>query len=201
MGFATSADTNYEGNSIPTLPIGIYDNGTLVNAVREKDLKKDDGTPLEDRITINFKTADGQPYAKSELKPDVNAADFDKKSDNVTKRIGHILSKFYTKDQLVQSNTDWDGYANWAVQMLNAANKSVKVKFAIVGSVYVNAQGVKKASTGFPNYPPFIVKAGADLNFDANALKSNAEYTEFQRPPAPDAPAAGTPNTKTTGEF
>lgn len=194
MGYATNANTNYEGNNIPSLPIGIYDNATLVGGKLEKPVK-DDGTVLTERITISFKTAEGQPYEKSELKPDESTADFESKSDNMTKRIGHILSKFYPKEQLVQANTSWEAYSAWALALLNNANKAQKVKFAIIGSVYDG-----KARTGFPNYPPFIVKAGADLSFDANALKGNAEYEAFQKPAVPDA-TPGVPNIKTAGEF
>lgn len=191
MGFATTADTNYEGNAFPVLSIGIYDNASLVGAKFETGLKKDNGEELKDRITINFKTAEGAPFTYSEIKPE----DPDKE-DKMTIRVGHVLSKFYDKSQLVQNNATFESYATWAVGLLNAAvPKNQKVKFAIIGSVY---QG--KARTGLPKYPPFIVKAGEDLGFDANALKSNAEYYAHTAAPTPDA-TGSTPNAKTVGEF
>lgn len=197
MGFATAADTNYEGNSLPVLGIGTYDNASLVGAKFETGLAKTDGTPLEDRISIFFKTAEGQPFTYSEVRP----KDAEKEG-KMTIRIGHVLSKFYEKVQLVQNNQTFETYATWAVQMLNAAvPKNQKVKFIIIGSVYEG-----KARTGLPKYPPFIVKAGEDLGFDKNALESNAEYYAHTAAPTPDTPAGGqptggAPNQKTVGEF
>lgn len=194
MGFATTAETNYEGNALPVLPIGIYDNASFLGAKLEMGLKKDNGDPLKDRITFYFKTEDGRPFSHSELRPDS-----DEKETNMSKRVGHILSKFYEKPQLVQGNTTFESYGAWAVQMATAAvAKGQKVKFAISGSVFEG-----KASTRFPGYPPFIVKAGGELGFDSNALKSNAEY-EAHVNNKPDAPAAGSttaPNAGTVGEF
>lgn len=197
MGFTTSADTNYEGNSLPVLSIGTYDNASLVSAKFETGLKKDNGEALKDRISIFFKTAEGQPFTYSEVRPEDS-----EKEDKMVIRIGHVLSKFYEKSQLVQNNSTFDTYANWAVSMLNnAVPKNQKVKFIIVGSVYEG-----KARTGLPKYPPFIVKAGEDLGFDNNALKSNAEYYAHTATPTPDASgntgvSSGTPNAKTVGEF
>lgn len=191
MSFATTADTNYEGNSLPVLPPGIYDNMSLIGGKFEQQLTKDDGTPLEDRITINFKTQEGAPLAISELRPKDA-----EKEDKMVKRIGHILSKFYDKSQLVQSNATFEAYANWAVMMINnSVAKKQLVKIMVVGSVYEG-----KARTRVQGYPPFIVKAGEDLFFDSNALKSNAEYAAFQNP-TPDSSTSGTPNAKTVGEF
>lgn len=196
MGFATTAETNYEGTSYPVLQPDIYDNATFLGAKYEKDAKKDNGEALDDRINFNFKTESGQPFTHSEIKPDT-----DEKETNMVKRVGHILSKFYPKEQLVQGNTTFDSYANWAVGMANnAVSKGQKVKFAVVGSVYTNGQGVLTARTGFPRYLPFMVKAGEDLSFDNNALTSNAEYAAFKKPPTPDA-AGAKPDSKTVGEF
>lgn len=195
MGFATTADTNYEGNSLPVLGIGVYDNASLVGAKFETGLTKQDGTALDDRISIFLKTAEGQPFTYSEVRPKDA-----EKEDKMTIRVGHVLSKFYDKaTQLVQSNTTFEGYANWAVNLLNqAVPKNQKVKFVIIGSVYEG-----KARTGLPKYPPFIVKAGEDLGFDANALKSNAEYYAHTAAPTPDATGTttGAPSTKMVGEF
>lgn len=196
MGFATTADTNYEGNAFPVLTIGTYDNADFLGAKYEVGLKKDNGEALADRIVFKFRTEAGQPFEHSEIKPET-----DEKETNMSKRVGHILSKFYEKSQLIQSNTTFETYAPWAVTMANnALAKNQKVKFIIVGSVYEG-----KARTGFPRYLPFIVKAGADLGFDSNAIKSNAEYEAFTKP-TPDAPKAGnvggtTPNAGTVGAF
>jgi hypothetical protein len=173
-GFATTSEVNYEGNSLPVLPVGIFDNAEFLGAKLETGLAKEDGTALTDRLTFSFKTADGSPFSHSELKPDEGKEDFDKKSTNLSKRVGHILSKFYPKEALVQQNTTWEGYAAWVVNMANGANKTQKVKLAIAGSVYDG-----KGRTGFPGYPPFIKKAGEDLSFDQNHLRSNKEYEDF----------------------
>lgn len=189
--YGTTSEANFDGNSLPILPPGIYDNVKFVGVKNEVGLTKDDGTPLVDRVTFNFKTAEGQPFSHSELKQDDAA-----KAGKVAIRVGHILSKFYTKEQLVQNNTTWEGYSAWVTQMGNAAvAKNQLVKLKISGSVYEG-----KAKSRFNGYPPFIAKAGEDLNWDNNDLKGNAEYAAHQNP-RPDVTSSSAPSTSTVGEF
>lgn len=189
--YATTNDDNFDGNALPILPPGIYDNAKFLGVKNEVGLKKDDGTPLEDRVTFMFKTAEGQSFSHSELKQTDET-----KGKKLAIRVGHILSKFYEKAQLVQGNTTWESYSAWVTQMGNAAvPKNQLVKLKISGSVYEG-----KAKSRFSGYPPFIVKAGEELNFDNNDLKGNAEYENHQAP-KPDATQASTPTTATIGSF
>lgn len=194
--YGITADDKFDGNALPILPPGIYDNATFLGVKNETGLKKDDGTALTDRVTFNFKTEDGQPFSHSELDQGTD----EKKGKNLATRVAHILTKLgYTKEQMVQSNTSWASYAAWVTQMGNAVvpNKP-KVKLKISGSVYEG-----KAKSRFNGYPPFIAKAGEDLGFDANDLKGNAEYAQHQSP-KPDAPQgsnASKPSEETVGKF
>lgn len=189
--YGTTSEANFDGNSLPILPPGIYDNVKFLGVKNEVGLTKDDGSPLVDRITFNFKTSEGQPFSHSELKQDEP-----KKAEKLAIRVGHILSKFYEKASLVQSNTTWETYSAWVTQMGNAAvAKNQLVKLKISGSVFEG-----KAKSRFNGYPPFIAKAGEDLNWDNNDLKGNTEYANHQNP-RPDASSASTPSADTVGEF
>lgn len=190
--YATTADDKFDGNALPFLAPGIYDNVKFLGVKNEIRLKKDNGETLEDRVTFMFKTADGQLFNHSELKqtdPD--------KGKKLAIRVGHILSKFYDKAQLVQSNNTWEGYSSWVTQMGNAAvPKNQLVKLKISGSVYEG-----KAKARFSGYPPFIAKAGEDLPFDANDLKGNSDYERHVNAKPDEKSSGATPNASTVGEF
>lgn len=176
--FGSSADTNYDGVSIPTLPPGIYDNAELVSIKKER-ATKNDGAEGKALLNFLFNTPEGMhQHTEWEILPTVN--DAAKKASSMEKRIGHILSKFVPKEQLQQNKDTWDEYADWVVFTAGSKFKGIKLKFKVVGSVYGG-----KAKSEFPRYVGFIVKAGEPLAFSANENKSNRDYFDFHNA-APD---------------
>lgn len=189
MSFGTDNAVNYDGNSVPKLGPGIYKNAEL-ESVKIEAPEKEDGTKLQKRIVFLFKTETGEYHTHIEYNPKDDDEKKDSKTTSLVKRIGHILSKFVSKERLIQNNQDFDSYANWVVSTLAQSHKGKKVDFAVVGNVYNN-----KASAELPLYPPFIVLAGQPLGFDKNAIEANKKYENFMNvggaTPNGGVPAAG----------
>lgn len=172
MAYGAKAGTNYEGLQIASLPPGIYKNYELTD-VKSDQATKQDGTQGKSILTFLFEGAEG-PFQHTEWEVDATDSKFEEKSDNQVKRVGHILSKFISKDIIDANNaTDWASYKVWVMTALGSAYKGVKVDFKVIGNVY---QG--KATSGFPNYLGFIVKAGEPINFSASEISANNAYTK-----------------------
>lgn len=172
MAYGAKAGTNYEGIQIASLPPGIYKNYELVD-VKSDQATKQDGSIGKSILTFIFDGAEG-PFQHTEWEVDATDSKFEEKSDNQVKRIGHILSKFISKEIIDANNaTDWASYKAWVMTALGSAYKGVKVDFKVIGNVY---QG--KATSDFPNYLGFIVKAAEPISFSASEIAANAAYAK-----------------------
>lgn len=185
--FGAKATDNYDGFQIASLAPGIYKNYELKDVKKELTTKAD-GTNGKRILTFLFDGAEG-PFQHTEfdiLPTDTGA---EKKAENMVKRIGHILSKYISKD-VIKANTaeTFEELCDWAMTSLGNAYVGVKVDFKIVGNTYNN-----KNTSGFPGYLPFIVKAGEPISFDNNQQLANKKYLET-------ANAANTPDSEKTNQ-
>lgn len=173
--FATKANENYDGLSIPNLDPAKYENCTL-DKVEFTKTTKGDGTQGKEIITFTFATPDGLQHQHTEYAPDATNPDA-KKVANMIKRIGHILTKFLPKDQTEIPANTFAELGNQVVAKLDAIpnRNEIKVDILVAGNVY---QG--KATSGFTGYPPFIAKHGEALQFDKNTLASNKQYYDHR---------------------
>lgn len=198
--FGTDPNVNYDGigadaNAGP----GIY-LAELTSVVYEPAFTEE-GKDIKGRIKFNFKlhnaiekvasVSSGEGSSHTHIEYEVLSTDDNatSKSANLVKRVGHILSKYVPKEQLVQNSSTFDEYAKWVMAKLASkpyANK--KVKLMVVGSVYN-----RKSSSRCPNYPPFIAKETDALVFDKNHTKSNAEYVAFMNSSVTDSSSADAP--------
>lgn len=169
--FGTTAEENYDGLSIPSLAPGKYEGCTLED-IKAESLVKATGEIGKFAIKFFFKTADGSMHQHTEYELKADEKDAEKKSKNLTKRVGHIMSKFVPKDRLSQNSGSFVEYANWVVATLKSVQfKDVKVDILVVGNVWNG-----KATAGFSGYPPFIAVSGESLQFDTTATAANKAY-------------------------
>ncbi len=187
MNFTSDEAINYDGISTPTLPPGKY-SGELINVKLERPTN-DAGEALKRRIIFSFKTDEGENHTHIEYDIDPEDAKAESKATNLVKRVGHMMSKFVSKEALVQNNTSFSDYGKWVLSTLEGKYTGVKVDFIVVGNVWDG-----KASSGFPGYPPFIANAGNPLGFDTNHNRSNKQYEAFMsatnEAPKTDEPAS-----------
>lgn len=174
--YNTSAGTNFDGLSIPSLLPNKYTNVKLIEVKQGKSTKKD-GAEGKNIITFLFQTEDGQQHQHTEWDIDASDAKAADKAKNMTIRIGHILSKFLPKDRLVSNANSFLDYSNWVMSMINSVDyKNVPVDILVTGNVYQ-----KKATSAFTGFPPFIAKHGEPLNFSNNQLLDNQKYYAFKQ--------------------
>lgn len=187
MNYGAKAGTNYEGLQIASLPPGIYKNYELTD-VKADSATKSDGTTGKNIITFLFEGAEG-PFQHTEWEVLDTDTDAQKKADNMEERIGHILSKYVSKEILAtNASTSWTSYTAWIMQTLGVSYKGVKVDFKIIGNVFKG-----KAKSDFPGYKGFIVKSGEPLSFSASEKASNDAWFKFNdaTPDKENTPSAG----------
>ena len=197
MNFTSDNAVNYDGISTPTLPPEKY-SGELTSVKLERPTN-DAGEALKRRIIFTYKTDTGQNHTHIEYDIDPEDAKAESKAENLVKRIGHIMSKFLSKEALVQNNQSFSDYGKWVLSSLEGKYKGVKIDFITVGNVWNG-----KATSGFPGYPPFMVLTGQPLGFDNNHTRSNKEYESFMnstiQAPATDEPTATDATVVTEGD-
>lgn len=178
--FNSNSQTNFDGLSIPSLLPGKYEDVRLIKVEAGTSTKKDESSGKR-ILTFLFQTKDGQQHQRTEWD-----TDDEKKANNMTIRVGHIMSKFLPKDRLTFSGSTFEEYSNWVVATLNSVDfKSQAVDILITGNVYN-----KKATADFTGFPPFIAKRGEPLNFANSSLVANKQYFDFvnsQANPTPDS--------------
>lgn len=185
---------SYEGLSIASLEPGIYEDASLVKVEVTKTTKQD-GSEGKNIITFLFSTPKGD-HQHTEYEVDPTDAKAQSKMQNLSKRIGHIATKFVSEDVVKNIKaTSFVDYGNQIANLLNAACGAVKdLEIKIVGNVYNG-----KATSGFTGYPPFISRKSSPsykrLTFSANENKSNGEYKAHSAA-APDNDAIATDTTK-----
>lgn len=144
MIYSTELANQIQESKNKYLEAGIHDNVKFVSARVDKS--------INGNIFIEFKfEKDEQTMTHTEWestkKPMESEEDFQNRANRQVKRILQILSCFYPKEALVFAGSSFSEFANWAVNLLNAANKDILLRVKIV---YNN-----KGYTTLPNYCKF----------------------------------------------
>jgi hypothetical protein len=144
MIYSTELANQIQESKNKYLEAGIHDNVKFVSARVDKS--------INGNIFIEFKfEKDEQTMTHSEWestkKPMESEEDFQNRANRQVKRILQILSCFYPKEALVFAGSSFSEFANWVVNLLNAANKDILLRVKIV---YNN-----KGYTTLPNYCKF----------------------------------------------
>ena len=144
MIYSTELANQIQESKNKYLEAGIHDNVKFVSARVDKS--------INGNIFIEFKfEKDEQTMThtewKSTKKPMESEEDFQNRANRQVKRILQILSCFYPKEALVFAGSSFSEFANWVVNLLNAANKDILLRVKIV---YNN-----KGYTTLPNYCKF----------------------------------------------
>lgn len=144
MIYSTELANQIQESKNKYLEAGIHDNVKFVSARVDKS--------INGNIFIEFKfEKDEQTMTHTEWestkKPMESEEDFQNRANRQVKRILQILSCFYPKEALVFAGSSFSEFANWVVNLLNAANKDILLRVKIV---YNN-----KGYTTLPNYCRF----------------------------------------------
>lgn len=144
MIYSTELANQIQESKNKYLEAGIHDNVKFVSARVDKS--------INGNIFIEFKfEKDEQTMTHTEWestkKPIESEEDFQNRANRQVKRILQILSCFYPKEALVFAGSSFSEFANWVVNLLNAANKDILLRVKIV---YNN-----KGYTTLPNYCKF----------------------------------------------
>lgn len=144
MIYSTELANQIQESKNKYLEAGIHDNVKFVSARVDKS--------INGNIFIEFKfKKDEQTMTHTEWestkKPMESEEDFQNRANRQVKRILQILSCFYPKEALVFAGSSFNEFANWVVNLLNAANKDILLRVKIV---YNN-----KGYTTLPNYCKF----------------------------------------------
>lgn len=144
MIYSTELANQIQESKNKYLEAGIHDNVKFVSAKVDKS--------INGNIFIEFKfEKDEQTMTHTEWestkKPMESEEDFQNRANRQVKRILQILSCFYPKEALVFAGSSFSEFANWVVNLLNAANKDILLRVKIV---YNN-----KGYTTLPNYCKF----------------------------------------------
>ena len=144
MIYSTELANQIQESKNKYLEAGIHENVKFVSARVDKS--------INGNIFIEFKfEKDEQTMTHTEWestkKPMESEEDFQNRANRQVKRILQILSCFYPKEALVFAGSSFSEFANWVVNLLNAANKDILLRVKIV---YNN-----KGYTTLPNYCKF----------------------------------------------
>lgn len=144
MIYSTELANQIQESKNKYLEAGIHDNVKFVSARVDKS--------INGNIFIEFKfEKDEQTMTHTEWestkKPMESEENFQNRANRQVKRILQILSCFYPKEALVFAGSSFSEFANWVVNLLNAANKDILLRVKIV---YNN-----KGYTTLPNYCKF----------------------------------------------
>lgn len=144
MIYSTELANQIQESKNKYLEAGIHDNVKFVSARVDKS--------INGNIFIEFKfEKDEQTMTHTEWestkKPMESEEDFQNRANRQVKRILQILSCFYPKEALVFAGSSFSEFANWVVNLLNAANEDILLRVKIV---YNN-----KGYTTLPNYCKF----------------------------------------------
>lgn len=144
MIYSTELANQIQESKNKYLEAGIHDNVKFVSARVDKS--------INGNIFIEFKfEKDEQTMTHTEWestkKPMESEEDFQNRANRQVKRILQILGCFYPKEALVFAGSSFNEFANWVVNLLNAANKDILLRVKIV---YNN-----KGYTTLPNYCKF----------------------------------------------
>lgn len=164
-----------EISTTKVIAAGINDNCKLVGA----ELKM---SPIQNNafVEITFNTADGLKFTHTEWTPTkfegMTDADLEKKYDTQYARMLQILECFYKEDELNFDGESFVEFANWLVDLLNKADKSISLRVKLV---YNN-----KGYLTMPSYAKFKFIERMDTAISAVKI---LDKDQIVRPIAPDA--------------
>lgn len=120
-----------EISTTKVIAAGINDNCKLIGA----ELKM---SPIQNNafIEITFNTSDGLKFTHTEWTPTkfegMSDADLEKKYDTQYARMLQILECFYKEDELNFDGESFVEFANWLVDLLNKADKTIGLRVKLV---------------------------------------------------------------------
>lgn len=164
-----------EISTTKVIAAGINDNCKLIGA----ELKM---SPIQNNafVEITFNTADGLKFTHTEWTPTkfegMTDADLEKKYDTQYARMLQILECFYKEDELNFDGESFVEFANWLVDLLNKADKTVSLRVKLV---YNN-----KGYLTMPSYAKFKFIERMDTAISAVKI---LDKDQIVRPIAPDA--------------
>lgn len=164
-----------EISTTKVIAAGINDNCKLVGA----ELKM---SPIQNNafIEITFNTSDGLKFTHTEWTPTkfegMTDADLEKKYDTQYARMLQILECFYKEDELNFDGESFVEFANWLVDLLNKADKSISLRVKLV---YNN-----KGYLTMPSYAKFKFIERMDAAISAVKI---LDKDQIVRPITPDA--------------
>lgn len=158
-------------NSNKYLEAGIHENVSLVSSRTEKSINGN--TFLEIKFEKDGKVLTHTEWESNKL-PEMTEEAYQERVSKQVKRVLQILSCFYPKEALVFTGATYKEFAEWAANLLNAADKTKLVRVKVV---YNN-----KGYTTLPNYCKFTFIEPMNLPEDQKSMISILNIDQITRP-------------------
>ena len=158
-------------NSNKYLEAGIHENVSLVSSRTEKSINGN--TFLEIKFEKDGKMLTHTEWESNKL-PEMTEEAYQERVSKQVKRVLQILSCFYPKEALVFTGATYKEFAEWAANLLNAADKTKLVRVKVV---YNN-----KGYTTLPNYCKFTFIEPMNLPEGQKSMISILNIDQITRP-------------------
>lgn len=158
-------------NSNKYLEAGIHENVSLVSSRTEKSINGN--TFLEIKFEKDGKVLTHTEWESNKL-PEMTEEAYQERVSKQVKRVLQILSCFYPKEALVFTGATYKEFAEWAANLLNAADKTKLVRVKVV---YNN-----KGYTTLPNYCKFTFIEPMNLPEGQKSMISILNIDQITRP-------------------
>lgn len=158
-------------NSNKYLEAGIHENVSLVSSRTEKSINGN--TFLEIKFEKDRKVLTHTEWESNKL-PGMTEEAYQERVSKQVKRVLQILSCFYPKEALVFTGATYKEFAEWAANLLNAADKTKLVRVKVV---YNN-----KGYTTLPNYCKFTFIEPMNLPEGQKSMISILNIDQITRP-------------------
>lgn len=158
-------------NSNKYLEAGIHENVSLVSSRTEKSINGN--TFLEIKFEKDGKVLTHTEWESNKL-PEMTEEAYQERVSKQVKRVLQILSCFYPKEALVFTGATYKEFAEWAANLLNAADKTKLVRVKVV---YNN-----KGYTTLPNYCKFTFIEPMNLSEGQKSMISILNIDQITRP-------------------
>lgn len=158
-------------NSNKYLEAGIHENVSLVSSRTEKSINGN--TFLEIKFEKDGKVLTHTEWESNKL-PEMTEEAYQERVSKQVKRVLQILSCFYPKEALVFTGATYKEFAEWAANLLNAADKTKLIRVKVV---YNN-----KGYTTLPNYCKFTFIEPMNLPEGQKSMISILNIDQITRP-------------------
>jgi hypothetical protein len=177
MAYSKERANNVSKNDIKYLPAGVITDVTLKEA-------RTDVSPTGNRFFEIVFEKDGATLTHTEWEPKLGgftttAEQLQQKEDNQYSRMLQILHCFYDDALLNFNGENFEQFANWIVMMLNAADKSKKLRVKIVYN--------DKGYTTLPSYAKYTFIEPMTLPEGESSAIAELGIDKFVRPVKADA--------------